>query len=91
MADYEFPDDLVAAQRDFYAADARVQEVTDALPSSLDIVAGTASITEDQRAELAAVRAERLRIVDILYGHTWWEGVEDPYAARLKLREVAKG
>ena len=91
MADHEFPDDLFEAQRAFYAADVHVQEVTDALPSSLDIVAGTASISEDQRAALAEAREERLRIVDVLYSHPWWEAVDDQYAARLALQKAAKG
>jgi hypothetical protein len=72
MADYEFPPDLLDAQRAYWAADARVQEVTDALPSSVVVVAGEAEVTEEQRAELVTVRAERLLALEALNAHEWW-------------------
>ncbi|MFC3986414.1 hypothetical protein [Streptosporangium jomthongense] len=37
---YDFPPDLIAAQKAFWEADARVWEVTDRLPSSLAIAPG---------------------------------------------------
>jgi hypothetical protein len=40
MADYDFPADLLDAQRAYNAADATVQEVTATLPSSVAVVAG---------------------------------------------------
>ncbi|GAA3070670.1 hypothetical protein [Streptosporangium carneum] len=46
----EFPDDLIAAQQAYWEAGARVQEVTDALPSSVAVLAGEAEVTEEQRA-----------------------------------------
>lgn len=86
----DFPQDLIDAQRAYYAAEAEVERVTNALPSSVDVVAGTATFTDKQRAELAAARAERLRLVDILYRHPFREGVDDQHAARLELQRQAR-
>jgi len=47
MADYEFPPDLLDQQRAYDAADARVQEVTDALPSAQDALEG--AMTDEQK------------------------------------------
>lgn len=91
MAEYDFPDDLLQAQKDYYAADTEVNRVTDALPSSVDVVAGAAAFTDEQRAELGAARAERLRLVDVLYDHPFWKDVDDQHAARLALQKAAKG
>jgi hypothetical protein len=87
---YEFPPDLLDAQRAYYKADLRVREVTDKLPSASAIVAGEAEITEEQHAELDAVRAERLRLVGVLYNHPWWKTVENEHAARMQLQAAAK-
>jgi hypothetical protein len=91
MADYELPDDLVADQRAFYAADAEVQRVTAALPSGMDVVNGTATITPEQRAALVAARAERGRLIAVLYNHPWFKTVEDPNAAHMALQAAARG
>ncbi|GAA3077735.1 hypothetical protein [Streptosporangium carneum] len=90
MADYEFPSDLIEAQQAYWAADARVQEVTDALPSSLAIVSGEAVMSDEQRAELEQVRAARLDALEVLDRHPRWATVEDRYAARLALRRAAE-
>ncbi|GAA4221588.1 hypothetical protein FHR32_005147 [Streptosporangium album] len=91
MAEYEFPPDLLDAQRAYVAAHARVQEVTDALPSSMATLAGEAEVSEEQREELAAARAERLRWVSVLYAdHPWWATVDNPAKARAALQETVK-
>jgi hypothetical protein len=90
MADYEFPPDLLDAQRTYWTADARVQEVTDALPSSVAVVAGEAGVTEEQQAELVAVRAERLLALEALNQHPWWETTEDRYAAWKALQKASE-
>ena len=87
MADYEFPDDLLAAQRAYWEADARVQEVTDALPSSQEILEG--AMTDEQRELLAEVRERRLRALEALDRHEWWKSAPDRYGARLALRKAA--
>ncbi|MER7126729.1 hypothetical protein [Micrococcus luteus] len=91
MSDYEFPPDLIEAQRAYYAADARVQEVTDALPSSVAIVAGEAEISDGQRAELAQARAARLDALETLNKHPWWGEQRDRHGAWMALQKAAKG
>ncbi|MFF4414547.1 hypothetical protein ACFYY8_18635 [Streptosporangium sp. NPDC001559] len=73
-SDYDFPDDLIAAQRAFWEADAQVKEVTDRLPSSIAIAAGEAEISSEQHEELDRVRAARLEALDALNNHPWWGG-----------------
>ncbi|WP_436759312.1 hypothetical protein [Streptosporangium sp. V21-05] len=91
MADYEIPEDLIEAQRAFYEADERVQAATDAMPSSVAVLAREAAVSEEQREELAAARAERLRLVDVLYRHPWFQTVDDPHKARMALQKAARG
>ncbi|MEV7006248.1 hypothetical protein [Streptosporangium sp. NPDC051022] len=87
MADYEFPPDLLEAQRAYWATDTRVQEVIDALPSSQEILNG--AMTDEQRAELAEVREARLRALETLNRHPWWRDVDDRYTAQKALRQAA--
>ncbi|WP_329521137.1 hypothetical protein [Spirillospora sp. NBC_01491] len=89
MADFDFPDDLLQLQRDFYAADRRCGEISASHPRAADIVTGVAEVTAEQRAELAAARAERLRITEQMQGHTWWETV-DVAAAKAALRKATQ-
>ena len=90
MADYEFPDDLLAAQRAYYKADEHVQEATDEMPSSVDVLAGQAEVTEKQRAKLTKAREARLLLVDELYRHPWFKTVDDPHKARMALQKAAR-
>jgi hypothetical protein len=61
------------------------------VPSSLDIAAGTATITDKERTELAAARAKRLDLLDAINRHAWWGSVEDRNAASIELHEKARG
>lgn len=88
MADDEFPPDLLAAQRAYWEADARVQEVIDALPSSQEILEG--AMTDEQRQLLAEVREARLLALEVLNGHPWWAGQRDRYGAWKRLQEAAR-
>jgi hypothetical protein len=74
---YEFPEDLLQAQRDFYAAEARVHELVDAMPSSVDVANLEAEVSDEQREALEAARATRMDIVMTLHRHPWWETVEN--------------
>ncbi|MEV7013250.1 hypothetical protein [Streptosporangium sp. NPDC051022] len=87
MADDEFPPDLLGAQRTYWAADARVQEVTDALPSAQEVLEG--AMTDEQREELAQVREARLQALEALNRHPWWKDAGDRYAAQKALRQAA--
>ncbi|MFC6080892.1 hypothetical protein [Sphaerisporangium aureirubrum] len=88
--DTDFPPELVQAQRDYYAVDARVDKLVAQLPSSVDVLAGTAAMPAELRAAVDAARAERLKLVDVLYGHEYWETVDDRHAARTELQEIAR-
>lgn len=91
MADYDFPPDLLAAQRAYYEADRRVQEVTAALPSPQEVLEGAQ--TEEQGEELVRVREERLTALEALNRHPWWEQDEqrrDRHAAWMALQKAAK-
>lgn len=89
MADDEFPPGVLEAQRAYYAADARVQEVADALPSSQEILEG--AMTDEQRQLLAEVREARLLALEVLNNNPWWAGQRDRYAAWKRLQEAARG
>ncbi|MFI6513597.1 hypothetical protein ACIBCT_38840 [Streptosporangium sp. NPDC050855] len=83
---------LRAAQRTYWAADARVQEVTDALPSPQEALEGAQ--TEEQGGRLARVPEERLLALEALNRHPWWQQDEqrrDRYAAWKALQEAARG
>jgi hypothetical protein len=67
MADYELPDDLVEAQRAFYAADAEVQRVTAALPSGMDVVNATIGVGKGvQRAGVRDALMGPVGVVELL-------------------------
>ncbi|WP_204074728.1 hypothetical protein [Planotetraspora phitsanulokensis] len=87
---YAFPADLLQAQRDFFAAEARVKELCDALPSSIDVANMEAEITDEQREALQAARAEQLDLVMKLHRHEWWSTVDNRHLAGLELRKAAK-
>ncbi|MGS2645812.1 hypothetical protein [Streptosporangium sp. G12] len=91
MADYEFPEDLLDAQRAYFAADTRVHEVIATLPSSQEVLEG--AMTDEQKEELAAVRRARLDALEALNRHSWWEQDEprrDRHAAWMALQTAAK-
>lgn len=92
MADYGFPQDLIEAQRAFLAADARCEELAQQGPAPTAVAEGTASIPEDLRRELEAARAERLRLIGVLYGHPFWGEIPQAewFKARMALREAAQ-
>jgi hypothetical protein len=43
---YKFPEHLLQAQRDFLAAETRIQPIVDAMPSSIDVVNLEAEVDE---------------------------------------------
>ncbi|MEV8638820.1 hypothetical protein AB0395_44910 [Streptosporangium sp. NPDC051023] len=65
-----------------------MQEVTDALPSSQEILEGF--MTDEQRAELAQVREARLQALEALNKHPWWAEQRDRHAAWMALQKAAK-
>lgn len=92
VANFDFPADLLALQRAWYAADARCEEAGAALPPARDVAAGVAAPTAEQQAELAEARAERLRITEALQEHGWWPTVKAKHklAAKAALRAAAR-
>lgn len=90
MADYDFPADLLQLQRDWYAADTRCVEIGASHPPAVDVVAGTAQVSEAQHQELKRARAERWALTEELQGHAWWASVDDKVAAKAALRKAAQ-
>lgn len=91
MADYDFPADLLDAQRAYWEADARVDEVVAALPSSQGVLEG--AMTDEQKQGLADARSARLDALDALNRHPWWGQDEqrgDRYAAWTALQKAAR-
>jgi hypothetical protein len=70
---YDFPDDLIQLQRDFFAAEERWRQ---AAAGGDDDAVGQAYRTAHDAA-LA------------LHRHPWWDTTETRYQARLALREAA--
>lgn len=88
---YEFPTDLIDLQRRFDAANRRCEELAATHPKAVDIVAGTAQLTEEQAAVYAAAWAERAKLVLGLHRHPWWLEVGDRREAKEALRAAARG
>lgn len=92
MADFDFPPDLVELQRAWYTEDARCEEIAASLPSAADVAAGLVEPTSQQRTQLDAARAERLRLTEALQDHSWWTTVEGKHRleAKAALRDAAR-
>jgi hypothetical protein len=90
MADLDLPTDVIEAQRAYDAADARVQELSAALPSSVAVLAGEATWDEKAVADLLEARAERLRMLEVLRDLPWWETVPSKLDAERQLRVAAR-
>ncbi|MGA4989845.1 hypothetical protein [Nonomuraea bangladeshensis] len=92
MADYDLPDDLIAAQKAFYAAEARCQELVDAEPAATAVVALEAEISDEQRRALADAREQRLQLVETLHRHPFWATVDtsDRIKVQAALRKAAR-
>jgi hypothetical protein len=87
---YQVPEDLVQAKRDFFAAEARVKELGDAMPSPVDVANLEAEISDEQRDALQAARAAELDIVMTLHRHEWWGTVDNQREAWVALDQAAK-
>lgn len=90
MTDLHIPQDVIDAQRAYDTADAAVHKVCERLPSGAAIAAGEAKLSDEQRAELGRVRAERLDRLEALRGHPWWKQAGDPLRAEAALRKAAR-
>lgn len=90
MADFDIPADLLDLQRSWYRVDARCEKIASSLPRAVDVVAGVAEPSSEQQAELAAARAERLRVTEALQDHDWWTTMDDRLAAKAALRDAAR-
>ncbi|MEV7006238.1 hypothetical protein [Streptosporangium sp. NPDC051022] len=80
---------LLDLQRAYWAADARVQEVTAALPSAQEVLEG--AMTDEQRAEPEAAREARLQALEALNRHEWWGGTGGRHAAWMAPQKAARG
>lgn len=84
------PEELVRLQLAFLRAEAECERVSAALPSSLDVVAGLATIDNQQRFDLETVREERLAVVLAKNQHPWWDVVANRYEADVRLRAIVQ-
>lgn len=91
MADLEIPPEAIAAQRAYDQADAEVHRLIADLPSGLDVAEGRATISDEQRQEVARARAVRLERLEALRGLPWWDSVASPLVAEVALRNAARG
>lgn len=85
-----FPADLIALQCRFNQADAHCEKLAATHPRATDIAAGTADITETQRALLQCARTDRLNTALALQAHPFWATVKNRFQAKQALREAAK-
>ncbi|MER7212438.1 hypothetical protein ABT340_35745 [Streptosporangium sp. NPDC000239] len=83
MSDYDFPPDLIEAQRAFWEADAQVHALADSLPPSLEM-------SPEQHAELDQLRAARMDALKALNNHSWWGGTGQRHAREMALKKKAK-
>lgn len=90
MADYDPPADLLKLKRDYFAADARCQELTDALPSNVDVLEGRAERDEATMADLTSARSDRMELVEQIHRHGWWKEVDNRHSAWMALQKIAK-
>ncbi len=92
MADYTFEPELIAAQRDFLTAEARVTEINALMPRPTAIAAGEASIPDELRQAREQAWAEQDRAIAVLYDQQAWEGIprEERVKARMQLKQAAR-
>lgn len=86
----KLPDDLIALQRDYDAADARCTELAAALPSAVETLDADADPDDPRMAAFNAARDERLRLALALSYHPWWARVRNRYEAQRQLYEAAR-
>ncbi|MEV4080621.1 hypothetical protein AB0J43_10085 [Nonomuraea fuscirosea] len=77
-ADYEFPKNLVEAQRTFYVQDQVIRRVVALHPSPRLVAEGKAMVPEKLVTALAEARAKQRAAVVTLYDFTgeFWEGMD---------------
>jgi hypothetical protein len=61
VGEFEIPGDLIALQREWDAAEARRQAFSRSLPKNAEVAAGHPPVTDEQRTQLEAERANCLR------------------------------
>ncbi|MBB2749204.1 UNVERIFIED_ORG: hypothetical protein FHR35_009117 [Microbispora rosea subsp. rosea] len=93
MAEYDFPAELVEAQRAFLDAEAKLAELNALFPPPTAIAAGETSVPEGLRRAHDEVWAKQSRALDVLYGHERWKTIprEERFEARMQLRRAARG
>lgn len=91
MATYDLPEDLLAMKRDLLAAQARLEEIGNAIPAPIAVAAREAEISDEQRTEWWAVHEESMRLSEEIHRHPWWGQVDNRHDAWAHLQKIAKG
>ncbi|MGW5259712.1 hypothetical protein ACWEQG_01975 [Microbispora sp. NPDC004025] len=89
MADYTFAPELLATQRAFLQASARVKEIGDSFPRLTAIAVGEADVPEELRQALQEARAEEQRLAVALQNDRYFATVDNALKARMELRKAA--
>ncbi|GAA2411130.1 hypothetical protein GCM10010404_81310 [Nonomuraea africana] len=91
MADFDLPSDLVELKREWFAVDDHCRKLAGALPSNVAVLEGKAERDMEGEAALAEARAERLRILEQINSHPWWEEkASDRHQAWIALAKAAR-
>ncbi|MFI0418043.1 hypothetical protein [Spongiactinospora sp. 9N601] len=92
MAEFNVPDRVVEAVVAFLDAGAELSRLSAAQPRPTEVAAGTAVLTDEQRAQWQAAFAEERRLGEVVREDPWWAEVEPGrrIAAEVHVRNLAK-
>jgi hypothetical protein len=102
---YDFPDDLLTAQRDLHRVTAELRATYASLPWSVEPSPGwvredryrkvefpdSPGWTDEEKARVAELREELMRLTTLVYVHPYWSTLSGPavVAARSAIKHAA--
>lgn len=87
---YAIPAELIALQRDFFAAHDHCQTLAAGLPTAADLIAFDTDTDDARHTEFNEARAERLRLVESLQSHPWWPTTDNRFNAQRALYKATR-
>lgn len=84
FVNFDFPDDLLAAQRELHRIAADLQAAYEALPRTVEPLPGSPGWTDEQQQQIGDLRARRLELATTVFTHPYWAGLEGPEAVRAR-------